>query len=540
MTKRSRNFIVKRAVCLWLILLCVSACGKTGSERSAAAPGGSVVIGLLSEPKTLNPLVATSAQSQDIINLMFLKLLVEDADLLNFSPSLARHWAFSDDSMSVTFHLRDDVRWHDGEPVTARDVNFAWQLQTDPEVAWASRSLKDRILDVEVVDDHTVTFRFASRYPYQLHDANDGVILPRHILQDVPRDSIRVSDFGRAPVGNGAYRLARWVSGQYIELKRNPDYLVEGQPYLDRVAFRIVPDMTNLLTQLKAGEIDCLESIPVDALPELRSRYPDVRVYRYMSRGMAFVVWNLERELFQDRELRRALAMAINGQEIIETLWGGMAEVSDSPMHPMLWAHDPSMTTIPYDPDRSRAILAERGWVDSDDDGVLDRRGRRLEFQMTTNQGIQVRADVMTMVQEYLRRVGVKVNTRILEWNTFISGVVEGDFDSCVLGWRVGTRADLTSFWHSSSTPPSGFNGGRYKSARADELMERAKKTLDIAEATRLWHECQRVIYEDQPIFFLAVPYEVVGLRKRFCGVEPNAHGFFVNLPEWFVSDDCP
>lgn len=541
MLRDRHKFVLVRGVFLLVALvalsLCVLSCGR--SDRHTASREHSVVIGILSEPKTLNPLVVTSAQTQDIVELLFLKLLTEEGDFLHFKPRLASGWSFSPDSLAITFDLRDDVFWHDGERVTASDVRFTWELQRDPRVAWASRSIKDRITDVEVIDDQTVSFHFATRYPYQLHDANDGVILPRHVLGGVPPDSIRGSDFGRHPVGNGPYRFGLWIPGQYIELERNPDYYEKGQPYLGRVGVRIVPDMTNLVNQLKAGEVDCLESIPIDALAELESQYPKVRIYHYLSREMAFVVWNLEDDLFADREIRRALAMAIDAREIIETLWRGMADVSDSPMHPMIWAHKPDIETIPFDPDRARAVFAEHGWRDSDNDGVLDKNGQPFEFDMTTNQGIQVRADVIIMVQEYLRRVGIKVNARVLEWNTFISGIISGEFDSCVLGWRVDTRADLTRFWHSSATPPDGFNASRYANEEADALMEQAKNTLDFNEARELWYRCQRIIYEDQPIFFLAVPHEVVGLRRDICGVEPTAYSFFVNLPEWYVDPEC-
>jgi peptide/nickel transport system substrate-binding protein len=521
---------------LLVACLLAASCGK------GEGPGlgdGRVVVGLLSEPKSLNPLFASSTQSQDIVNLMFLKLMVEEADFLSFKPSLAERWSFSRDSLSVTFQLREDVFWHDGKPVTATDARFTWQLQIDPRVAWSNRSLKDRITDVEVVGDHTVTFHFSGRYPYQLHDANDGVVVPSHLLATVPPESLRASAFGRNPIGNGPYKFGRWIPGQYIELQRNTNYYAKDRPRLQRVGFRIVPDMTSLVTQLKAGEIDCLESIPLDALPDLQKDYPDIRIYEYMSRGMVFVVWNLESELFEDREVRRALAMAIDAREIIDTLWRGKAAISDSPMHPVLWAHDPRMAPIAYDPERARAALAQAGWFDSNNDGIVDKNGRRFEFEMTTNQGMQVRADVMTMVQEYLRRVGVKVNTRVLEWGAFMDGVVKGDFASCVLGWKVGTRADLYSFWHSTATPPAGFNAGRYRNPRVDALIEQARNTQELGRAGALWHECQRLIYDDQPIFFLAVPNEVVALRAKFCGVEPNAHGFFVNLTDWWVGE-CP
>lgn len=533
----TRSLACARSASVLVALLALGSCGGGEDGHRLASGGGSVVVGLLSEPKSLNPLVASSTQSQDIINLMFLTLLVEEADFLSFKPNLAERWSYSEDSLSITFRLRDDVRWHDGEPVRAADVRFTWQMQVDPRVGWASRSLKDRIDDVEIVDDHTVTFRFAGRYPYQLHDANDGVVVPSHLLAAVPPDSMRTSGFGRKPIGNGPYRFARWIPGQYIELERDANYYLEGRPYLERVGFRIVPDMTSLVTQLKAGEIDCLESVPLDALPDIEKHYPDITIYEYMSRGMVFIVWNLESELFADREVRRALAMAIDAQEIVDTLWRGMANVSDSPMHPVLWAHDADMQPIAYDPERARVELARAGWVDSNNDGVLDKNGRRFEFEMTVNQGMQVRADVMTMAQEYLRRVGIKVNARVLEWGAFMDGVVKGDFASCVLGWKVGTRADLFSFWHSSASPPGGFNASRYRNARVDELIELARSTPDIRQAGELWHECQRIIYEDQPIFFLAVPHDVVALRKKFCGVEPNAHGFFVNLPEWRTRD---
>ncbi|UCG52265.1 MAG: peptide-binding protein [Candidatus Latescibacterota bacterium] len=514
----------------------IAACGKRQAEPR---PGGTVVIGLLSDPETLNPLVATSIESKDIIDLLFLKLVDEQSDFLNFDPSLAERWEFSEDSLSITFFVRQDLLWEDGEPVDAEDVRFTWELQIDTLVAWTGRSLKDRIEDVEVVDEHTVRFHFANRYPYQLMDANDGVILPKHIVEKIPREKFRTSEFGRQPVGNGPFKLTRWVSDQHIELERNPLYYEEGRPVLDRVVYRVVPDMTTLITQLKTGEIDCLESIPVDALTDIRESYPDIKIYSYLSRAQTFIAWNLDDPLFAEREIRRALAMSINTTEIIQTLWGGMAEPGDSPMHPILWAHDPSMKPIDFDPEEARQIFEKHGWIDSDGDGFIEKNGSRFDFEMTTNQGVQLRADIATMCQEYLRRVGIKVNPRIMEFNTFIQGVLDGEFQSCVLGWEVGTRVDLTRYWKSTSKPPSGYNISGFNHPEADSLIDRAKNTLDPSEARPLWYRWQQIVYDEQPILFLAVPYKVVGLKKRFCGVEPNAIGFFVNLPEWYVSDDC-
>lgn len=528
------------AASLSIVIVSLAASCDSGRDRRVAGDAGRLVVGLLGDPKTLNPLAATSIESRNIIGLVFLNLLEEKSDFASFGPQIADRWEFSPDSLSITFFLRKDVRWADGVPVTAADVRFTWELQSDSLVAWASRAVKDRIQSVDVIDDHTVAFRFSNRYLYQIMDANDGVILPKHLLENVPRMDIRSSDFGRRPVGNGPFRLARWEPDQFIELERNPLYHEKGLPRLSSVVFRIVPDMMTLVTQLESGEIDCLESVPVDVVSDIERNYPDIEIFTYMSRHQVFIAWNLERPLFDSPDVRRALAMAVDTDEMIRSLWGGMARPNDSPMHPMLWAHDPSMTRLPFDPDAARRLLASDGWVDTNGDGVLEKAGRRFEFEIITNQGNQQRADIVTMTREYLRRVGVRVNARTLEWNTFVQKITEGDFDGCVLGWKTGTRADLTDQWRSTSTPPRGFNVARYRNATADSLIDAAKNSPATEEARALWRRCQRIIYADQPVLFLTVPYEIVGLRRGYCGVEPNAIGFFANLPEWYAGEKCP
>ena len=498
-----------------------------------------LTVGLLSEPSTLNPLVATSNETKDIVWLIFLKLLDEQPDYLHFAPRLAEKWEFSPDSLSIKFHLRDDVHWTDGEPVTAEDVRFTWQLHVDTLVAWPSRQLKQQVRDVEVVDRYTVTFHFHQRYPYQLMDANDGVILPRHLLKDVPPDQIRNHPFGRLPVGNGPYQLGRWEPEQYIELIRNPDYYESGKPAVDRVIFKFVPDMVNLMIQLKKGEIDALESIPNDQLSDLKANYPEIRIYTYPSREYWYIAWNLDNELFADAAVRRALTMAIDRKEIIETLWGGLAQLCDSPIHPSLWAFDDGIEKIPFDPEESRRTLGQIGWVDSDGDGVLDKDGRPFEFELITNHSYQLRVDVATMTEAYLAKIGVKVNIRTLEFRAVVDKLLSSNYDSCVLGWGTATKPDITNHWHSSAVPPDGYNISLYRNPEVDGWIDEAKVELDRDRAMELWSKAQREIYNDQPFTFLLIPFEVNALRDTFCGAEPNAISFFYNLRDWRAGADC-
>ena len=523
---------------LVLLLFVLWSCESTNEKPALNPPrGGTVIIGLLSEPASLNPLVASTTQEKDIIERLFLKLLEEKDDFLNFEPRLAKSWAFSEDGLAITFQLRDDVFWTDGIPCTAHDVKYTYELQTDSVIAWSSRHLKDRISGVEVVDDYTVRFQFTHRYPYQLMDANDGVIVPRHILSSCPRDQFHTQPFGRQPVGNGPFLLGKWVPGQYVELVRNPQYYELGKPRLNRVIFRVVPDDLTLLTQLKRGEIDCLESISRTAVAELAGNYPDIQIYKYPSRSMTYIAWNLEHPLFREKEIRKALTMAINREEIITTLLKGLAVECKSPMNQLIWAYDDGIEPIPFDPGQARAILSRHGWTDTDGDGVLDKDGRPFEFEMITNNGNQVRVGIVTMTESYLRNIGIKVNTLLLDWNHFISRVSKSNFNSHVMGWKVGTRADLTELWHSRSNEPGGYNRVGYKNEEVDALIDEAKNTLDSDKAKALWSRCQRIIYEDQPFTFLAVQYEVVALRSKFKGVRASPISFFISLRDWYIEE---
>lgn len=507
---------------------------------TAAGGASTLTVGLLSEPATLNPLVSTSAQTKDIFECIYIKLLEEREDFLSFGPRLADRWEYAADSLSITFYLRDDVRWADGTRVTAEDVRFTWEVEVDTLVAWPSAGIKAAIRDVEVVDPFTVSFHFTRRYPSQLMDANDGVILPRHILGEAPRGELRTHAFGRSPLGCGPYKMARWESGRFIELARNEDYYEAGKPHIDRVIFKFVPDMVTLTTQLKKGEIDVLESIPTDLADGLTENYPHLRLYTYPSRQYVWIAWNVRNELFADPEIRRALTLAIDRNEIIQTLFGGMAAECKSPIHSNLWAFDESIEPLPFDPQRSRAALEQHGWRDENGDGILDKGGKSFEFEMMTNASNQLRVDIATMVEAYLRRVGVKVDVRTLDFGAVVEALLSGGYESCVFGWRTATKPDISNEWHGSFVPRKGMNVSWYQNPEVDALIDKAKVTLDQNEAKKLWSEVQRIIYYDQPFTFVAVPYEVNAVDKKFCNIKPNAISFFYNLRDWRTGDACP
>ncbi len=521
---------------IWLCAL-ASSSAAFAAGTDAALDAHTLVVGTRAEPKSLNPIAITSSEGHQVAGLVFLKLLQEQDDFMSFKPQLASSWEWSADSLAVTFHLRPDARWSDGEPVTAADVRFTWQVQVDTTVAWPNASIKSKIRDVEIKDAHTVVFHFSERYLYQLMDANDGVVVPEHVPAKVPRADLKGAPFGRAPVGDGPYVVSKWESGQYLELSANPKYF-DRAPRVGRVVFKFVPDAVTLVAQLKAGEIDLLESVQPGDLASIRQGRPDVAVATVPSRRMSFIAWNEKRAPFDDREVRRALTMGIDRAEIVRTVWQGYAVECTSPIVPLLWAFDASIKALPYDPKAARAALAKRGYRDSDGDGVLDKDGRPLVIELLVNDA-QNRVDVVTLVQAHLKKIGVKVDVRVMEYNAYIERVLATDFDGAFIEWKATTKVDLTGLFHSKSVRPKGFNFVSYANPDVDRLIDDALTKTDLASARALWSRAQALIYDDQPYTFIAVPKEITALDDRFCNVSPSAISFFANLPAWGVKPDC-
>ena len=520
-----------------LIALAVHTPGVRAADKGPALDARTLVVGTRAEPATLNPIAITASEGHQIAGLLFQKLLEEQDDFMSFKPQLAKSWSLSRDGLDLTFVLRDDARWSDGEPVTASDVRFTWQVQTDTTVAWPSASIKARIRDVEVRDPHTVVFHFTEHYLYQVMDANDGVILPEHLLSAIPRSQLKAAPFGRAPVGNGPYRLARWESGQFIELARNPVYAGPA-PRVERVVIKFVPDAVTLVSQLEAGEIDLLESVQPGDVTAIRSRRTDVRILETPSRRMSFVAWNNARAPFNNREVRVAMTMAIDRGALIKQVWGGHAQECTSPLVPLLWAFDPSIPAIPYDPAGAREKLSKLGFGDSNHDGILDRDGKPLSFELLVNDA-QNRVDAATMIQAQLKKIGVDARLRVMEYGAFTDRILAVDYDAAFIEWKVTTKVDLTQLFHSSSLRPHGYNFMGYSNPEVDAGIDRALSLADPGLAKPVWARVQRAIYADQPCTFVAVPQELTAIDDRFCHVTPSPISIFAHLDDWRIEPDC-
>jgi len=531
------RMVAARRVGLVLLIAALLAAASGCAKRDRAERGGTLVVGEINDYEGLNPMSTTDAHARDVYQLLFLLLLDEHPDFLTFGPRLAESWEFSADRLDLTFRLRENVSWTDGVSVTAYDVAATFAAQKDTATHWPSRHLKEHIDSVTVLDERTIVYHFSKAYPYQLMDANDGPIMPKHVIDRMKHEelgNVAIEDFPT----NGPFKLGSWVKGQALTLVRNDSYYEKGKPYLDKVIFKIIPDQVTLLMQLKSGEIDCMEMIPPGEMDDIRKNHPELAIYAFPTRAYYYIGWNAARPFFASPRVRRALTMAIDRKLINENVYYGFADECTSPFPPIIWAYNPNIKAIPYDTAGARRILAEEGFHDADGDGWLERDGKRFEFELLAQHGSQLRSDVQVMVQEMLRKVGVKANPVMLEWTIFLGRVKSLGYDAQVNAWRVGTKADLSPIWACASRGPDGYNRVDYCNPLVDSLNAAAAGMLDFEKAKPIFYRVQELIYEDQPYTFLNLQRARNVVHGRFKVVEPDAISMYHYLQDWWVSGE--
>lgn len=545
---RPARLFVCTLLAVSLLAGCRQGVGKSepqaGSGAATPHRGGTLVIGLASEPGSLNEyIVPASLVTREAAETVFLNLMQEQPDFAEhpptFLPSLAKSFEWSADHKTLTFHLRENAVWSDGVPVTADDVRWTWQAQTDKDVNWDSAFMKRGIRDVEVADPHTVRFQFTRVYAKQMGDANEGTILPRHVWGKVPFAQWRQKAdwFKQNAVYDGPFVVASWTPQQELVLRRNERYYQKDRPYLDRVVFRIIPDAGSALTQLLSGELDFLPQIPPSQAPRIKGS-PRLDLIAYWSNLYVLVGWNNEKPLFADPEVRRALTMAIDRKAIVDTILGPYGRVAISPVIAAVWAHDRTLQPVPYDPAGARRILATKGWKDTDGDGILDRGGKPFAFELSSNAGNQQRADAAVMIQDQLKKVGIRATPRILEFNTLITQSNKGEIDAIILGLSLDTSLDLTGNFHSRSIPVPGHDGSnffRYKDPEVDRLLDHIIEAPDFQAARPDLDRVQRLIDRDQPVTFLWESQRLSPINKRVHDATPNLLRSFSNLQNWWV-----
>lgn len=538
MNSLSYRFSLVEAVLLLCCLCLLCGCNRRDDtlagqgEAGSPVAGDTLIIGSGADAVTLLPVLASDGTSSDINGLVYNGLVRYDKDL-NIEGELAERWEISPDNLTLTFHLRQGVRWHDGAPFTAEDVLFTYRLLVDPKTPTAYAERYRQVATAEVLDAHTFRVRYHKPLATALISWAFSVH-PRHLLEGV---EITKSPLASHPVGTGPYRFVAWKRGEKIVLEANPDYF-EGPPYIQRVLYRVIPDASTMFLEMQSGGLDYMGLTPLQYAmqtdtPAFRRRF---RKYHYPAFAYTYLGYNLRRPIFQDKRTRQALSFAIDKQEIIDGVLLGLGKIARGPYKPGSWVYNPEVKRYSYDPKRARALLAEAGWQDSDGDGVLDRDGQPLSFTIVTNQGNDQRVKAGEIIQRRLSEVGVKVKLQVVEWAAFLKEFINpGNFDATILGWSGGIDPDVYNVWHSSKTGPGELNFIAFQNAEVDQLLEAGRRIFDQKERKRFYDRFQEILAEEQPYTFLYVPESLPVVAARFRGIEPAPAGIMHNFIRWYV-----
>lgn len=509
--------------------------------------GGTVVAGAIGEMadgiNAFSLADYTGAQHQTFLNLM---TLVRLGDSLEPEPYLAERWEFSQDGTELTFHLRNDIRWHDGEPTTAHDVAFTFLRASDPETAFPNAAFwtlyREGMEGVEVLDDHTVRFRFEP-HAEALDVWRAMPIMPRHLLEDVAPSDLRTHPFGtRCPVGNGPFVFQERRPGQSWTFVRNPDFPdgLGGPPYLDRYVFRVIPEQSTLLAELLTGGVDIYLAPTPDQALRIQAE-EGLQVVDFDFRSYVFVAWNSRRPHLSDPRVRQALTMGTNRQEILDGLLLGFGMVADAGVPPFHWAHDPDVgSPVAYDPEGAAALLEEAGWRLEPGASVRrDAQGNPLEISIKYNTGNRQRQEIAEVMQAQLARIGVVIRPEVLEWATLVEQIndpVRRDFDGVVLGWVTEMKVDDRDLFHSSRVDRP-FQWSGIQDPDLDLLLDSLQVITDRAAARPLWERYQERVVELQPFTHFFFPRRLAGVNERVEGVRMDVRGEWVTAHEWWIPE---
>jgi peptide/nickel transport system substrate-binding protein len=496
--------------------------------------GGQVIWGDISDLTTVNAMLGADQPTNPFLSLVFEQLVSTSPIDGQPVPGLADSWERAEDGVTYTFRLNPDVRFHDGAPLTAADVEFSLQAQLNPDTgSQYTSAVAAAVASFRVIDD--LTFEVVSNGP-RANFLFDFIlpVLPRHIWEGVPATGWAADSGsnGQDParvVGTGPFRFVEWVQGQSATLERNPDYwdTVSGKvPTIERFTLQVFPDETTLIQALRTGQVDFVGDVPEAEVEGLiATNGIEVTTYPTFDFGFYFMNLDPDRSLyFQDREVREALFRALDRQAIIDNIFLGFGEVAVGTQSLLSAAYAPERIDNPYtfDLDAARALLESAGWVDSDGDGIREKDGQPLSFGMTYTEGVTTYEQLVPYMQQQWREVGADMQPNPVPFPSLVEAITEThEFDTALLGFSwVADPAQNVMF--ACDQYEGGFNAGRYCNPAYDELAFAADRELDPERRLELLIQASQIVWNDLPVGIIRFGEDTAANTDRLNNFYPN------------------
>lgn len=521
----------KLLLCL-MLLVCMFFASCTLKPNKTQQP---LTLQLSAEPSTLNPLLYTDAASSQVVGLVFSGLLKVSTNM-QLIPDLAESYQVNKDQTIYTFKLRDNLFFHDGHPLSSKDVKFTFDLLLDSKTNTVRRSnyiINGKKVIFKQLDDRHIQAILPQPFAPFLYHMTMG-ILPKHLLENV---DINTAAFNRQPIGSGPFKFEQWLSAQFVQLKRHERYYADT-PKLKEIVLKIIPDNNTALVSLEKGEIDTATLLGKDY--QRYQNHPDFNIYRYDDLLYTYLGFNLKNSHFSQLKVRQAVAYAIDKQAIVKGVLKGFGSPAELPASPVSWAYPDIKTPFyHYDPQKSMSLLLECGYQ-KNQQGYFEKDQKELSFTLITNKGNKDREKVAQLLQQFLKNVGIKMDIRLLEWSSFIKIVNDPSqnkkFDAVILGWSLGLDPDSYNIWHSSQFP-KGFNFIAYNNKQVDQLLVQGRLQNNKQVRKEIYQKIYRIIGAEIPYIFLYYPETLTGIQDRVKGLSSASPvGLFNPIENVFIT----
>ncbi len=532
-------------ICLCLILLSVQ--GYYAMTIEVPKAGGEYIEGLIGSPRNINPILAqTNDVDLDLAGLIFSGLLKYDKNR-QLVPDLADSYEISEDQLTYTFRLKQNVTWHDGQPFQANDVIFTVAAIQDPEFkSPLSRSFRGII--AEKVDDYTIKFILKEPFAPFLGLLTFG-ILPEHLWYNIPPANAVLTELNKKPVGTGAWQfdsLKKNKAGMIksYSLKKNPNYYGQ-QPYINQLIFKFYGDFISAVEALKSKEVQAISYLPKEYKTELK-KHKDIIYHELDQPQYTAIFFNQrENELLKTDYIRQALALAINKQALVDNIFERDGRIIDGPTLPGIETN-PEITKYDYDPEQAASLLETNGWqmsATTTQDGLTQQIRQKKEWFLEIKLTIVDQPEYIELgqyIKQAWEQIGFKTELEIVDQNKIRQEVINNrKYQALLFGESLGTDPDPFPFWHSSQNEHPGLNIAIFSNKKVDEILEAARKTNDWQKRIEYYQEFQAIIAKELPAIFLfnltyTYPQTQVVQGFDLPGIAVSADRF-ANLADWYL-----
>lgn len=537
---------------LSLSLLIIACDSKKSTDNNR------IVIGISADIQSFNSLFAFSYEESAIADLLYPGLLDfkwnDEKGKLDPYPMIAKSWQWAEDSSYIRFSLRDDIHWSDGNKLNAYDVVFSYDVFSDPELQSRLYGIFDQFFtESDGHIDIEKTFKIISSVEFEMHFPENSIpdlvkivvpVMPEHVFKNISRDQLENHESSFNPVSSGAFKLKKWDKNQIIILEADSSSFLFTSGQAAELVFKIVPDYTSRILQLKKGDIDLLELVKVEDLAELKTE-KSLTVVSSIGREYDYVGWNnveldepsKPHKLFGSSNVRKALSMSINRKEILEEYLLGQGELAASPVSPIFKsAFNDKVKPYEFSPDEAKELLSLEGWKDEDRNGILEKDKEEFKFKMYYPVGNPLREYASVVIKNNLKSIGIEVTTEKMELGAFINNLYEKKLDSWMAAWGVTIPLELKPYWYSDpNIAVVNFPG--YNNSKADRILDELETRISAERRNILFKEFQEIIHQDEPVTFLYWTPNIITYNKRIKNLSITPYGVLVHCWEWTLNE---